>query len=275
MRVHVLSDGRFALDGGALFGVVPRALWEKADPPDARNRVTLGLNVLLVESDGKRVLIDTGIGDNCDAKRRDIYAIDRSTTLLSSLSALGLGPEDVDFVINTHLHFDHAGGNTRRDADGRWVPTFPRARYVVQLGEWEDAMQPNARSRASYREESFVPLAEAHQLMTLQGEAEVVPGVRVRPVGGHTAYHQLVVVEGGGRLLFAPTDLLPTRSHLPIAWTTGFDVFPLGSLHAKERLLEEAVSHDALVLFYHDVRVPLGRLRKEKGRFVCDEVRHD
>jgi glyoxylase-like metal-dependent hydrolase (beta-lactamase superfamily II) len=163
VRVHVLRDGGFALDGGAVFGVVPRALWEKTDRPDEKNRVTLGLNVALIETAGKRILVDTGIGDKWEDKQRAIYRIDRSTTLLGALAGLGVRPEDIDVVINTHLHFDHAGGNTR-EVDGKVVPTFPRARYVVQLGEWEDATHPHERNRASYLEPNFVPLAEARQL---------------------------------------------------------------------------------------------------------------
>ena len=271
IKVHVLSDGGFALDGGAMFGVVPRVVWEKSDPPDEKNRVALGLNVALVESGGKRILVDTGMGDKWGEKESRIYRLDRSTTLLGSLRALGVSPEDVDVVVNTHLHFDHAGGNTRH-VDGKTVPTFPRARYVVQMGEWEDATHPHERSRASYRDENFVPLAEGRQLETVQGEVEVAPGVRVVPVGGHTAYHQMVVVEGGGKTLAIPTDLLPTASHLPLPFVTGYDLFPVGTLQAKRRLLERAARERWDLLFYHDPRVPLGRVRREGDRYVLDGV---
>jgi glyoxylase-like metal-dependent hydrolase (beta-lactamase superfamily II) len=271
IKVHVLSDGGFALDGGAMFGVVPRVVWEKSDPPDEKNRVALGLNVALVESGGKRILVDTGMGDKWGEKESRIYRLDRSTTLLGSLRALGMAPEDVDVVVNTHLHFDHAGGNTRH-VDGRTVPTFPRARYVVQMGEWEDATHPHERSRASYRDENFVPLAEARQLETVQGEVEVAPGVRVVPVGGHTAYHQMVVVEGGGKTLAIPTDLLPTASHLPLPFVMGYDLFPVGTLQAKRRLLERAAREGWDLIFYHDPRVPLGRVRREGDRYVLDGV---
>ncbi|MBI3931998.1 MAG: MBL fold metallo-hydrolase [Acidobacteria bacterium] len=271
VRVHVLSDGGFALDGGAMFGVVPRVLWEKTDPPDERNRVTLGLNVALVETAGKRILVDAGIGDKWTEKERGTYRIDRSTTLLDGLARLGVRPEDVDVVVNTHLHFDHAGGNTRLEG-GKAVPTFPRARYVVQMGEWEDATHPNERNRASYLEANFVPLAENRQLEPVQGAVEVAPGVRVVPVGGHTAYHQMVVIEGGGQTVVVPTDLLPTTSHLPLPWITGYDLFPVGTLEAKRRLLKQAAEMGWLMLFYHDPRRPLGRVREEKGRYVFDEV---
>jgi glyoxylase-like metal-dependent hydrolase (beta-lactamase superfamily II) len=272
IHVHVLRDGSFALDGGATFGVVPRVLWERSETPDERNRVRLALNVALVETAGKRVLIDTGIGDKWGEKERELYGIDRSEALLAGLASLGVQPEDVDVVVNSHLHFDHAGGNTRI-VDGRPVPTFPKARYVVQLGEWEDATHPHERSRASYQEENYVPIAEAHQLDLVQGEAEVAPGVRVVPVGGHTAYHQMVVVEDGGETLVVPTDLVPTTSHLPLPWIMGFDLFPVGTLAAKRRLLEGAAECGWSLLFCHDMRTAVGRVVKRKDRYVLGEVR--
>lgn len=271
VRVHLLKDGRFALDGGAMYGVVPRSLWEKNDPPDEKNRVTLGLNIALIETGGKRVLVDTGMGDKWSEKERAIYRIDRSTTLLESLRALGLSAEDIDVVINTHLHFDHAGGNTR-ERDGKVVPTFPKARYVVQMGEWEDATHPHERNRASYLEPNFVPIAEARQLETVQGQAEVAPGVHVVPVGGHTAYHQMVIVEGGRQALVIPTDLVPTAGHLPLAYIMGYDLFPVGTLEAKRRVLKDAAERGSLLLFYHDPKTPLGRIKLEKDRYVMSEV---
>jgi glyoxylase-like metal-dependent hydrolase (beta-lactamase superfamily II) len=272
IRVHVVRDGSFALDGGAFFGVVPRVLWERCQAPDERNRVRLALNVALVETGGKRVLIDTGIGDKSGDKERELYGIDRSQTLLAALAALGVQPEDVDVVVNSHLHFDHAGGNTRI-VDGRPVPTFPKARYVVQMGEWEDATHPHERSRASYIETDYVPIAEAHQLDLVQGEVEVAPGVRVVPAGGHTAYHQMVVIEDGGETLLVPTDLVPTTAHLPLPWITGFDLFPVGTLQAKRRLLEGAAEGGFSLLFYHDMRTPVGRVVKRKDRIVLSEVK--
>jgi glyoxylase-like metal-dependent hydrolase (beta-lactamase superfamily II) len=271
IHVDVLPDGCFALDGGAMFGVVPRALWEKTDPPDAENRVTLALNVALILTAGKRVLVDSGLGDKWGERESRQYRIDRSRTLLGELRARGLTPEDIDIVVNTHLHFDHAGGNTQL-VDGRTLPTFPNARYVVQLGEWEDATHPHERSRASYREADFVPLAEARQLDTVQGEQELAPGVRVVPVGGHTAYHQMVVVEGGGETLAIPSDLLPTASHLPLPYMTGYDLFPVGTLEAKRRLLSRASSEGWRLLFYHDPRVALGRVRQSQGRYLLEEA---
>jgi glyoxylase-like metal-dependent hydrolase (beta-lactamase superfamily II) len=268
-RVSVLHDGTIALDGGAMFGVVPRVVWEKRDPPDERNRVTLGLNVALIESGGKRVLVDTGMGDRWSEREVRMYGIDRSTTLIGGLRARGLAPEDIDVVVNTHLHFDHAGGNTRREGDGV-VPTFPRARYVVQRGEWEDARHPHERSRASYREDDFVPVAEADQLDLIDGETEVAPGVRAVPVGGHTTHHQMVVVESGGETLVVPTDLLPTASHLPLPFVMGYDLFPVATLEAKRQLLHAAVERGWRILFYHDARTPVGRVRREGDGYTLE-----
>ncbi|HEU0090918.1 MAG TPA: MBL fold metallo-hydrolase [Vicinamibacteria bacterium] len=268
-RVSVLHDGTIALDGGAMFGVVPRVVWEKRDPPDERNRVTLGLNVALIESGGKRVLVDTGMGDRWSEKEVRMYGIDRSTTLLGGLRTRGLGPEDIDVVVNTHLHFDHAGGNTRREGEGM-VPTFPRARYLVQRGEWEDARHPHERSRASYREDDFVPVAQAGQLDLIDGETEVAPGVQAVPVGGHTTHHQMVVVQSGGETLVVPTDLLPTASHLPLPFVMGYDLFPVATLEAKRRLLHAAVEGGWRILFYHDARTPVGRVRREGDGYTLE-----
>jgi len=268
-RVSVLHDGTIALDGGAMFGVVPRVVWEKRDPPDERNRVTLGLNVALIESGGKRVLVDTGMGDRWSEKEVRMYGIDRSTTLLGGLRTRGLGPEDIDVVVNTHLHFDHAGGNTRREGEGM-VPTFPRARYLVQRGEWEDARHPHERSRASYREDDFVPVAQAGQLDLIDGETEVAPGVQAVPVGGHTMHHQMVVVQSGGETLVVPTDLLPTASHLPLPFVMGYDLFPVATLEAKRRLLHAAVEGGWRILFYHDARTPVGRVRREGDGYTLE-----
>jgi glyoxylase-like metal-dependent hydrolase (beta-lactamase superfamily II) len=270
IRVHVFSDGAFHLDGGALFGVVPRVLWQGAFPPDGSNRIRLAMNVVLIEAGEHRVLVDTGIGDRLGEKDRGLYGVE-PTTLLAGLAERGVAPEDVDAVVNTHLHFDHCGGNTRLD-DGRLVPVFPKARYVMQKGEWEDASHPNERTRGSYREDNFIPIAEAHQLELVQGESEVVPGVHVVPIGGHTAYHQMVVVESEGQRLLIPSDVLPTASHVAPAWITGFDLFPLGTLSAKKRLLDDAVESGAAIVFYHDPHTPLARVGRKKDRYVLSEV---
>ena len=193
-----LFDGFFRLDGGAMFGVVPKPLWERRAPADARNRIQLGLRPLLVRGE-RTLLIDAGIGAKMDEKSADIYGIDRSVDLPRTLAAAGLTPEDVDLVLATHLHFDHAGGFTVRQGGGRLTPAFPRARYVIRRGEWDDAVRPHERNRASYLAENFLPLQEAGAIDFLEDDAAVMPGVRVVRTGGHTMHHQMVVIESGGR----------------------------------------------------------------------------
>jgi len=271
IRVHILSDGYFAVDGGAMFGVVPRVMWERTNPPDSKNRILLGLNVALIEAAGRRILVDTGMGDKWGEKEARIYGLDRSHDLQTGLADLGLGPADIDLVINSHLHFDHAGGNTRLE-EGRPVPSFPNARYVVQTGEWEDATRPHERSRASYLEENFIPLAERKQLEVVQGAVELAAGVKVVPVGGHTAYLQMVMLESQGQTLAMPTDLIPTSSHLPLPFIMGYDLFPVGTLEAKRRLLARAAEEGWWLLFYHDPRTPVGRVRRDKDKYVLSEV---
>jgi glyoxylase-like metal-dependent hydrolase (beta-lactamase superfamily II) len=270
-RLHVLSDGTLGIDGGAMFGVVPRVMWEQTDPPDERNRVTLGINVPLVEAGGRRFLVDPGIGDKWGPKEARNYRIERRETLLDGLRGLGLGPDDIDVVVNTHLHHDHVGGNTQL-SDGKVRPAFPRARYVIQAGEWESATHPDERSRPSYVESNFVPLAEAGQVELVRGDAEIAEGVRVVRVGGHTANLQMVLFESGGETLAVPTDLLPTASHLPLAFVMSYDLFPLETLEAKHALLDRAADGSWLILFYHDARTRVGRVCRSGGRHVLSEV---
>lgn len=259
--LHNLSDGRFRLDGGAMFGVVPRVLWEKSDPADAENRILLGLNCLLVRGAGFTLLIDTGLGDKEDARFLAHFPLERQGDLFSELAACGVAPEDVTHVVNTHLHFDHCGGNTRLDAAGRAEPSFPRARYFVQRGEWEDAIRPHALSRASYLARNFLPVAEAGLLERVDGEAEILPGVQLLPTPGHTPHHQSVLIDlPGGRRLFYPGDLIPTSSHLPLAWIMAYDLAPRVTLETKARLLARQRAEDWFVCFEHERAAPVGRL---------------
>ncbi len=265
-EIYALSDGTFALDGGQMFGVVPKPLWEKKLPADPRNRVTLGLTCLLVRTGGHNVLIETGTGEKFDAKERDIYAIEHSTTLLDGLKKLKLAPEDIDVVINTHLHFDHCGWNTRREG-GRLVPTFPRSRYYLQRGEWNHALHPTERDRSSYREEFFRP-AEA-QTVLLDGDQEIVPGIRVEVLPGHTQHMQGVRIQSEGRQAYFLSDLVPTRAHLSYPWITSFDLYPMETLANKKRLLPRLVQEGALVVFPHDPGMPWARLAEEGGKIVA------
>ena len=270
MEIFVVSDGRFRLDGGAMFGVVPKTLWSRRVAPDERNRITLGLNCLLIRAVGKTLVVETGIGGKMDSKSSDIYGIDHRMTLLESLRRRGVAPEEVDFVINTHLHFDHCGGNTRFDGTGKPVPTFPKARYLVQRGEYEHAWKPTERDRASYLLENFAPTAEGGQLECLDGDGEIVAGVEVLRVPGHTRDQQCVRLTSGGRTAMFLADLVPTTAHLPLPWMMGFDLYPLTTLEEKKKWIPQAVKGEWLCLFAHDPEVPAAFLREQGGRVVAE-----
>ncbi|HEV2426402.1 MAG TPA: MBL fold metallo-hydrolase [Terriglobia bacterium] len=268
-EIHPLSDGSFALDGGQMFGVVPKVLWEKKIPADRRNRIKLGLNSILVRTGRQNVVIETGIGENFDPKFADIYAIDHSVNLLGDLQHHGLGPEDVDIIINSHLHFDHCGWNTRRDGD-RVAPTFPRARYYVQRGEWEHALNPNERDRASYVENFF--RATESQTVLLDGDGEVIPGIRVQVMPGHTRDLQVVWIESSGERACFVSDLVPTAAHLAYPWVMSFDLYPLETVASKHRILPELVRDQAIVVFGHDAATPWARLAEREGKVVASPV---
>ncbi len=269
-ELDFLSDGTFALDGGQMFGVVPKVLWEKRIPADERNRIRLGLTSLLVRAGRSTVLIETGIGDKFDAKFADIYGVQRSATLLDGLARRGVRPEDIQIVINTHLHFDHCGWNTRREGK-KIVPTFPRAKYFIQRGEWEHALEPTDRDRASYIEEFFQPAER--QTEFLLGEAEIMPGIRVEVMPGHTREMQCVRIESEGQFAYFISDLVPTRAHLPYPWIMSFDLYPLETLASKKRLLPHLVEERALVVFTHDAEVPAARLVESGGRISAEPVK--
>lgn len=266
-----LSDGFFRLDGGAMFGVVPRTLWEGRLPPDDRNRIPLGLRPLLIRGD-RTVLIDAGCGDKMDAKSAEIYGLDRAYHLDHALAEAGLTAEDIDVVIASHLHFDHVGGFTTRLPDGRLVPRFPRARYIAHREEWADATHPHERNRASYLAENFVPLAEAGVLTLVDDEAEIVPGVRYRRSGGHTAHHQVVMIESGGATAVFAADMYPTAVHVPDPWIMGYDLYPMDTLAFKRGFAREAIEGEYLIFFEHDPSMAAGILREVGGRRRVDRI---
>src|SRR5918998_4344669 len=266
-RVEIVPDGEFRLDGGAMFGVVPRALWSRFAPPDSENRVLLNANCLFVEGANFRLLVETGIGDKWSPKQSEQYGISREQTLAQRLlSSTGCAPEDVTVVVNTHLHFDHAGGNTRLDEAGRAVPAFPNARYFVSRSEFEHAERPHERDRASYLAENWRPLAESGQLELKPDAYEVVPGLFMETVPGHSRTMQCLRLERGGRTLYGFADLVPTRAHLPLPWIMGYDLYPVETLEAKRRLLPRAAREGWLCLFYHDAEAPLCRVVEEDGK---------
>jgi methylmalonyl-CoA epimerase len=266
-----LSDGFFSLDGGAMFGVVPRTLWERRLPPDDRSRIPLGLRPLVVRGD-QTLIIDAGCGDKMDAKSAEIYGLDRTYHLDHALAEAGLSAEDIDVVVASHLHFDHVGGFTSRTPDGRLVPRFPRARYIAHRQEWDDATHPHERNRASYLAENFVPLADAGVLTLVDDGAEIVPGVRYRRSGGHTAHHQVVTIESGGATAVFTADMYPTAAHVPDPWVMGYDLYPMDTLAFKRAFAKEAIEREYLIFFEHDPSMAAGILREADGRRRVDRI---
>jgi len=260
-----VCDGFFHLDGGSMFGVVPKTLWEPKAPADSRNRITLAMRPLIVRG-VRTMLIDAGLGDKEHATFCDIYGVERARNLDDTLAEAGVAPDQIDIVLASHLHFDHAGGFTMRGADGRLRPRFPRAQYVVRRGEWEDATHPHARNRASYLSDNYLPLAAAGVLQLVDDDQTIMPGVKVRRTGGHTMHHQVAVIESGGKTAIFAADLMPTAAHLPDAWIMGFDLYPVDTLAAKQRFVEEAVAAKTLVFFEHDPRVTAAYIIEQDGK---------
>jgi glyoxylase-like metal-dependent hydrolase (beta-lactamase superfamily II) len=272
LEFHILNDGTFRLDGGAMFGVIPRPMWERVAPPDERNRVTLGMNVLLIRTAGKWILVETGAGDKWDSKRRDIYAFQGTPRLPEQLAAHGLTPEKIDIVVNTHLHFDHCGWNTRV-VGGKVVPTFPNATYIVHRGEFEHARQPTERDRASYLADNFEPIASSGQWQFVEKECqEIAPGVELICLPGHTANMLGVRLFGGGQNAIFLADLVPTTAHLPLPWIMGFDLYPLTTLDNKKKWLPTISREGWIALFCHDLKTPAARLHEEQEKFVAEPV---
>ena len=282
LRCHTLEAGLQRLDGGAMFGVVPRTLWSRRIAPDDRNRIPLAMRCLLIEHPGGLVLVDSGLGNKEDEKFRDIYGTENAgdpgpTQLEDALREVGHIPSDIRWVINTHLHFDHAGGNTTAvtlaGGEREVRLTFPNATYLVQRGDLEFARHTNERTRASYIPHNFEPVDAAGKFRLLEGDGEVLPGIRVRVTPGHVPWHQSVVVSDGGETLVFLADLIPTSAHLPLPWIMGYDVEPLRSLESRRAMLRDAVAGGWLLLFEHDARVAYGRAVEAKGgASLADEV---
>jgi len=269
VRIHALEAGIQRLDGGAMFGVVPKPLWERRILADERNRIPLALRCLLVEAPGALVLVDTGIGGKESPRFHDLYGVENAgdpTRLEDAVRHAGFQPDEIDLVVNTHLHFDHSGGNTVRRGDGTLTPAFPCARYVVQAGEWRFAQSRNERIRASYLEDNFLPLEGAGVVQLVETAGEVTEGVELLHTPGHTPHHHSVLVRSQGETACFLADVCPTAAHLPLPWIMGYDLEPLVTLESKRRLWREAVNEGWLLLFQHDPVVPWGRLDPEVDR---------
>lgn len=285
LRCHMLEGGHQRLDGGAMFGVVPRTLWQTRVTPDERHRIPLAMRCLLVEHPDGPVLIDTALGNKEDRKFLEIYGVENgglegATQLEDALASAGYLPADVRWVVNTHLHFDHAGGNTTIDPElvqdpRRHVrPAFPNATYVVQRSELEFARHTNERTRASYLPANFEPIAAADRWRLVDGDAEVLPGITVRPTPGHVPFHQAVIVRDGGETAAFMADLIPTAAHLPLPWIMGYDLEPLRTLESKRAFLGDALAGGWRLVFEHDPVIASGFLTADgKGVALRDAVR--
>ena len=263
IRVHAIESGIQWLDGGAMFGVVPKPLWQRRIPSDDQNRIPLALRCLVIESPDELVLVDTGIGNKESEKFHELYGVENAgnpTRLEDGIKAAGFMPDDIGIVLCTHLHFDHAGGNTFKDSEGNIRPAFQNARYVAQRGEFDFAHSGNERIRASYLRQNFDPIEEAGLWDFVEGATEIIPGVKVLPTPGHTPFHQSVVIESDGETACFLADVCPTAAHIPLPWIMGYDLEPLVTLESKRKLWALARDQEWLLIFEHDLLIPWGRL---------------
>jgi len=280
-ELTAFSDGTYPLDGGAFFGVIPKIMWSRKMQADDKNYVTVGLNSLLVRTGKQTVLIETGMGNKLSDRMRKFYG--QPAKLLENLSGAGIAPDDIDIVINSHLHFDHCGWNTVRDKNGKIVPTFPRAKYYAPEGEWQYARKPSERDTISYIPENYDPLVESGQMTLLKGGEEIVPGISVRRFRGHTASMQAVIVRGSQKPQpaadMAPiacyiSDLMPTAAHIDLTWGMGFDLYPLDTIESKKEYYARALPEKWLTVFTHDPKMPWAHIeRDELGKMIAKEAK--
>jgi len=264
-RFEVIHDTEFRLDGGAMFGVVPRVLWERVCPPDEFNRIRMNMNCAFIDTGKEKILIETGIGEKWSEKQTKMYGICREKPFAETLhDATGCRPDDISIVVNTHLHFDHAGGNTIGTDAIR--PQFPNSRYLVSRSELEHAENPHERDQASYLPENWRPLEETEQLELMPDSYEVIPGLTVQQVRGHSETMQTWSLTRGGETVYGFADLIPMKHHLPLAWVAGFDLYPAETLEFKKQILPRALEENWMCLFYHDIDQPLCRLTEENSK---------
>lgn len=271
-RVSLICDGHYRLDGGAMFGVVPKPIWEKRMPADDLNRIRMGLNALLVETGREKILVEAGLGTFHDEKLRQQIALEQPATILDGLRSLDTGPEEIQRVILTHLNFDHAGHCTTRGEDGVFRPTFPAACYYIQKAEYEFAVNPPRRLRASYVPDSILPVMEAGQWELLEGDALITEGVSVRFTGGHTAGHQAVYITSGGEELVFWGDLMPTSRHMDPGYGMAYDLFPMDTLRVREELAADAVERGLLSAWVHEPELRFGRIRRGEKYYEFEAV---
>ena len=273
LEYHLVSDGFCWVDGGGAFGLVPKPIWQKLLLPNNQNQVCFALNSLFVRSEGKNILVDTGYGNKLTDKMWQVLGLERPHgDLLDNLKKLDISPTDIDIVINTHLHFDHCGGNTQLNGDTP-VPAFPNARYYIQRLEWADAIAPNERTRATYLPDNFLPLQEAGQLQLINGNTTITKQVRTAVTRGHTRAHQVVILEDGVDSAIFLADLATLHYHFQrLAWVTGYDVEPLESIESKRYWQQWALKHNTLLIFQHDTQIRAGKLKPAGTRFKVEPV---
>lgn len=271
-EVFAFVESRMHLDGGAMFGVIPKKLWTREIRCDDNNLIALDLNLLLVKAHGKNILVDTGCGDVASAKERKIYGLSGATDIERHLQAAGVAPHDIDAVLLSHMHFDHSGGGLKRTPDGSLVTRFSRARYVVNAREWADATHPDERTMATYVPEYMQTYANSGQIDTVDGETEWLPGITLSHTGGHTAGHQAIVVRSGERALGYFADIFPTHTHLKPAWVAAVDTHPLDTMKAKKRILRACAEQGMLVAFDHDLELKLARIRADGAAFRAEPL---
>jgi glyoxylase-like metal-dependent hydrolase (beta-lactamase superfamily II) len=271
-EIFSIVENSFKIDGGAMFGVVPKIIWERLVPSDEFNRVKLDLNLLLVKTKEENVLIDAGMGDALSEKHKKIYGVEKPSELERKFSEINLTPEDVDLVILTHLHADHAGGVVKMDESGKKAPRFPNARHIIQIKEWNDAMSPDERTSATYLTENFKLLKEHDLLELVDGEDEVAKGIKVKSTGGHTPGHQVVFIEDENNKILWPGDIIPTASHLKIPYVASVDLFPLETMTQKRKFLDMCINEGWFLAFDHDVNIKVGKLEKSGIEIKAKQV---
>jgi len=266
-EIHAFRDGFFHLDGGAMFGVVPKLLWEKKCSVDRKNRIKLGMNAMLVDTNKELILVETGMGAAIDPKFFEFYSVERKPGLIPSLQERGYRLEDINYVINTHLHFDHCGGNTFQNEQGEFVPSFPKAKYIIQRGEWEYALHPSERDKESYLGQNFLPLKKYGLLQLVDGDTTITQGVEVLLAAGHTSRHQCVKIKSGDKVLFYLGDLVPTSAHIGLSYVMSYDLYPLETIENKKKIFEQAIQEDWILFFTHDPHHFFGKVKKENNKY--------
>jgi glyoxylase-like metal-dependent hydrolase (beta-lactamase superfamily II) len=271
-EIFSFVENRFKIDGGAMFGVVPKTIWEKLVHCDEKNRVDLDVNLLLVKTKGKNILVDTGIGDALTDRMRKIYGMEKKSNLSEGLAMYGMKPEDIDVIVLTHLHMDHAGGVVKFNEKGEKVPNFPNARHIIQSQEWKDALVPDERTIATYFPDNFLVLENLQLVELVDGEKEIEPGIKVIPTGGHTRGHQAVLIETESGKLLCPGDIIPTQNHVKIPYVASVDLYPLETMRIKKDFLKKCLNNGWSVAFDHDTELKLAKIKKKDEKIEAIKV---